>query len=412
MNAASRLLARRDRVDVAREVEVQVLHRHDLREPAAGRAALDAEDRAQRWLADGQRTGFLPMYAEALRQRDRGRRLALAGGVGVIAVTSMIFAPGRSASGRSRTARSWPCSGRTARSRSSSRPAASAMSAMGWSWSLLGDLEARLHEGRGSSTVGREGLSHRWDPLDQQPAAVLQGVRRTHPQRPGMCALHTHLSPPRHAVRVSHCWTSGGRHARLRAELSHRVPELRPAAVDRLLATAARPGPLYEPGGDPRWRRSTASGCAATSPASSPSAGSTVTAAAAGARSGGTPSRTVRTARAREAYVESIDFEGQEHPVRSRATRSPRRSTARACARSRAPSSTTAARGLYCVSGRLPELPRARRRRGRRARVPCAARATADGRAPERLAVRRPRRAQRLRQDRTSSCRSASTTRR
>ena len=48
------VVRRRDRVQVAREVEVQVLHRDDLRVAAAGRAALDAEDRAERRLAEAE----------------------------------------------------------------------------------------------------------------------------------------------------------------------------------------------------------------------------------------------------------------------------------------------------------------------------------------------------------------------
>ena len=43
-----------DRVDVAGEVEVEVLHRHDLRVAAARRAALDPEDRAERRLAQAE----------------------------------------------------------------------------------------------------------------------------------------------------------------------------------------------------------------------------------------------------------------------------------------------------------------------------------------------------------------------
>ena len=42
----------RDRVEVAGEVEVDVLHRHHLRMPAAGGAALHAEARAERRLAE------------------------------------------------------------------------------------------------------------------------------------------------------------------------------------------------------------------------------------------------------------------------------------------------------------------------------------------------------------------------
>ena len=68
----------RDRVHVAGEVEVEILHRHDLRVAGAGRAALDAEDRAERGLADAQER-LLADRAHALRERDRRRRLALAG---------------------------------------------------------------------------------------------------------------------------------------------------------------------------------------------------------------------------------------------------------------------------------------------------------------------------------------------
>ena len=42
----------RDRVEVAGEMEVDVVHRDDLREPAARRAALHTEDRAEAWLAN------------------------------------------------------------------------------------------------------------------------------------------------------------------------------------------------------------------------------------------------------------------------------------------------------------------------------------------------------------------------
>ncbi len=64
-------------VEVAGEVEVEILHRHDLGEPAAGRAALDAEDRPQRRLAQAQHR-LLADRAQALRERHRRGRLALA----------------------------------------------------------------------------------------------------------------------------------------------------------------------------------------------------------------------------------------------------------------------------------------------------------------------------------------------
>ena len=67
-----------DRVDVAGEVEVEVLHRHHLCHAAAGGAALDAEHRAERRLAQaGDR--LLADVAETLGEADERRRLALAG---------------------------------------------------------------------------------------------------------------------------------------------------------------------------------------------------------------------------------------------------------------------------------------------------------------------------------------------
>ena len=68
----------RDGVEVAREVQVQVLHRDDLGEPAARGAALDAEDRAERRLSQAQHRPLADV-PEPLGERHRGRRLALAG---------------------------------------------------------------------------------------------------------------------------------------------------------------------------------------------------------------------------------------------------------------------------------------------------------------------------------------------
>ena len=45
------VVSQRDRGEVAGEMQVDVLHRHDLRVAAAGGAALHAEHRAQRRLA-------------------------------------------------------------------------------------------------------------------------------------------------------------------------------------------------------------------------------------------------------------------------------------------------------------------------------------------------------------------------
>ena len=89
-----------DRVDVAGQVEVEVLHRDDLAVAAAGRAALDPEDGPERRLAD--RDGrALPDAVEALGEADRSssscpRRAAS----GVIAVTTTYLPRGLAASRR------------------------------------------------------------------------------------------------------------------------------------------------------------------------------------------------------------------------------------------------------------------------------------------------------------------------
>ena len=72
------VVRRGDGVEVAGEVQVQVLHRHDLGQAAAGGPALDAEDRAERRLAQAQHRPLADV-AQPLRERHRRRRLALAG---------------------------------------------------------------------------------------------------------------------------------------------------------------------------------------------------------------------------------------------------------------------------------------------------------------------------------------------
>src|SRR5699024_8881678 len=81
------VVRQRDRVEVAREVEVDVLHGDDLRVPAAGGTALHPEDGPQTGLAQRQHglpggcltCGQVPAVAlvEAVRQPDAGRRLPL-----------------------------------------------------------------------------------------------------------------------------------------------------------------------------------------------------------------------------------------------------------------------------------------------------------------------------------------------
>ena len=70
------VVRRRDRVQVAGEVQVEVLHRDDLGVAAAGGAALHAEHRPERRLTQAEHR--LPAEgAESLRQGDGCRRLAL-----------------------------------------------------------------------------------------------------------------------------------------------------------------------------------------------------------------------------------------------------------------------------------------------------------------------------------------------
>jgi len=66
-----------DGVDVAGQMQVEVLHRDDLAIAAAGRAALDAECRPHAGLADAG-DGLVAEDAQTLHQADAGRRLALA----------------------------------------------------------------------------------------------------------------------------------------------------------------------------------------------------------------------------------------------------------------------------------------------------------------------------------------------
>ena len=73
----AQVVGRGDGVDVAGEVEVDVLHRQHLAVAATGAAALDAEDRSQGGLPDGHR-GAHADAVEPLGQPDRGGGLALA----------------------------------------------------------------------------------------------------------------------------------------------------------------------------------------------------------------------------------------------------------------------------------------------------------------------------------------------
>ena len=66
----------RDRMEVAGEMEVDVLHRHHLRVPPARRAALNAEHRPEARLPDTE-DRVLAEALQGLRQPHRHRRLAL-----------------------------------------------------------------------------------------------------------------------------------------------------------------------------------------------------------------------------------------------------------------------------------------------------------------------------------------------
>ena len=71
------VVGRADGVDVAGEVQVEVLHGDELRVAAAGGAALDAEDRAEGGLAKGEH-GVHADRVHRLGEADGGDRLALA----------------------------------------------------------------------------------------------------------------------------------------------------------------------------------------------------------------------------------------------------------------------------------------------------------------------------------------------
>ena len=71
------VVRRGDRVQVAGEVEVDVLARNDLCEPRPGAAALCAQGRPDGRLAEAHEGAFADV-AETFRERDRRRRLAFA----------------------------------------------------------------------------------------------------------------------------------------------------------------------------------------------------------------------------------------------------------------------------------------------------------------------------------------------
>ena len=74
-DGGEKVVRRRDRVEVPREVEVDRFHREDLAVAAARGAALHAEDGAERRFAKGE-DGVLADFLHPLGERDRGRGLA------------------------------------------------------------------------------------------------------------------------------------------------------------------------------------------------------------------------------------------------------------------------------------------------------------------------------------------------
>ena len=92
--AQSRLLAAGDGVHIAREMQVDVLHRHHLRIAAAGRAALDAEHRAQGRFAQRNHRLSCRCVLIASPRPTVVVVLPSPAGVGLIAVTRISFPSG------------------------------------------------------------------------------------------------------------------------------------------------------------------------------------------------------------------------------------------------------------------------------------------------------------------------------
>ena len=73
----NQIVGNADRVHIAGEVQIDVLHRYDLCVAATSRAALNAEYRTERWFAQ-RRENILTQLVQRIRQSDSCRRLALA----------------------------------------------------------------------------------------------------------------------------------------------------------------------------------------------------------------------------------------------------------------------------------------------------------------------------------------------
>ena len=162
------VVRRGDRVEVAGEVEVEVLHRHDLRWPPPAAPPLTPKTGPSE-ASRRQRNGRSPDARKPLRERDRSRRLALAGGVGVIAVTAISLPSGASAR-RSRTERLTLAFVRPYGSSSSgSIPSSEATVDDRPQRGRLRDLEARRH---------RAIVAHRRACTAAHPTGMTRHVRR------------------------------------------------------------------------------------------------------------------------------------------------------------------------------------------------------------------------------------------
>ena len=116
-SAASRLCAEVIGVEVAGEVQVDVLHRHDLGVAAAGGAALHPEARARGWARAG-RSRRAADAGERVAEADGGRRLALARRRRGDRGDQHQLAVGRGLRARRGIrARAWPWSGRSGTAR-------------------------------------------------------------------------------------------------------------------------------------------------------------------------------------------------------------------------------------------------------------------------------------------------------
>ena len=68
-----------DRMQVAREVQVYLLHREDLGVTASGSPTLDPKDGSQRWFPDDAAC-IVPLAVQTLVEADGGDRLSLSEG--------------------------------------------------------------------------------------------------------------------------------------------------------------------------------------------------------------------------------------------------------------------------------------------------------------------------------------------